>query len=604
MAESHEVDTADSPPSKSRQKRKALIVVASSLLLLFAVIWWMPRPNVVTQPVSYVRNADGSFSSEPANDRSGFEVAMDAGQLSATNSISMVSNSSHSGAAWFACDTILVLNQSDNLLVQQSADRLVEELKSSGQFQSVRYYPTGHQPEEGIEKPDLYLVLNLESLEETGIATTAIHAVINANLGVAPARSSNTYIDSQTDPTVNFNSQIELDHRSNFVGVESSGAKFRAQGASISKALAEHMLKRIKDLKDDHPSPGKLPDILRPAWVKADQFQFLKQFDAKQFSSTHGPFLKNDTFWQVEGINISDRLLNAVHDELKPAGWKGDTGDIGRQYLRMSRDGQILTVFTERQTFGSTSDIDAKKQSKIDRFWIHNQTVLTKKERHEAYDNLLSQESVNVSTLLALKQMATSDQLNQVIEKFKDDPPAIVSSWVELAKYHFARKQKTEGLAALRCAHLLHRLLRGNDQQIDRLMDDQKISQTQIRSVTKDTLEALGIFDATTLAEPIELEIGPERIAALAAKTTNNKWRFVAYVFGPQDVTGAVEYTFVQLEDHGAMWSNGTWEFSGDHTRTVDLGEHRVTMKTIQDPGSAYPSKVIFAPASQPLLKP
>lgn len=559
----------------------------------------------MTEPVNYVRNADGSLSAEPTDaENFGLELAIDAGQLEATNNIGTASTSSHSGSAWFACDNISVINQSDDLLLQRTADRLVGILKDSGQFQSVRYYPTGHLPKPGIRRPDLFLTLNLGSLKETGIATTKIEAVINANLGAAPFQSNRSYFDSQSIPVVRFNAQINLDHRSTFTGIESSGAKFRTQGASIAASLAEHISKKIGELREKHSSAPKLPASMEPAWVQADQFQFLNQFDAKQFVSTHGSLLKNETYWQVEGVNIGESLLTAIHTELKAADWTGEPTGDQLQYVRMSCDGKILTAFTERQSFGSDRKTKSNKQLETERFWIHYQSLLTKRERHAAYEDLLSEKPVRTSTLLALKGMGTSAQMNRVIDLLKENPPATASGWVELAQHYFARDQKDKGVQAIQCAHLLHQLKQGDDRRIMSLVKKQKLDRSKVLVVTEECLSALGIVDATKLKAPVELDIGPERMAAVAAKRADGKWDVVALVFGSVNPAtgGSVEHTFSRKASYGSSWSTGTWHETGDSERIEKLGELNVMMKTVQESGTRCPSKVIFSLApNQPL---
>lgn len=605
MAESQNADRAESlssPMTFPRRKRRAVVGVAIVLLMLFAAIWWLPRPKPTTEPVNYVRNADGSFStdSDGASD-SGLEIAFDAGQLNASNNISTTSSSSHSGTTWFACDSILVMNHSDHLLVQRATDSLVEQLKSSGEFQSVRYYPTGHLPEPGISKPDLYLTMDLQSLEESGVASTQIEASIKANLGFAPARSNHSYFDSQSLPIVAFNANISLEHRSTYTGIESSGAKFRTHGQNIAEALAKDIVDKIKDLREKFPSRPELPSSFRPNWVKAPEFQFLSDFDAQQFVSVHGLFLKNETFWRVEGVDIGEALLTAIHSELEDADWRGELSGDRFQYVRMSTDGQILTAFTEREGFRSGANTADIQEPKAQQFWIHYQSLFTKSERSAAFEELLTEETPSTSTLLALKQMGTSEQTARIIELLKDHPPATVDGWVVLARHYFSRDQNTEAIEAIQCAHLLHQLKRGSDDQIRSLLKKHKLERSKVLVVTSRALAAVGAVDATNLTEPVELEIGPEQLAAIAAQNAEGKWHIVALAFGPVNPAtgGTVDHTLIRIANFGSSWTNGTWFQRGDTERIEKLGDTKVMMRTLQRPEAKFPHKVIFEPVTE-----
>lgn len=345
-----------------------------------------------------------------------------------------------------------------------------------------------------------------------------------------------------------------------------------------------------------------LPKSMVPQWEKADQFRFLEQFHAKQIVSAHGPFLKNETFWQVQGVNVGQDLVNVIHVELKAEHWQGKPSGGESPYLRMSRDGQILTVFADPQNFSLDRAADSETEFTIDRFWIHNQSLLTKKERQAAFDDLLAEEPINLSTLLASKGMATPAQMNQVIDQLKDNPPVTQAAWVELAKHFFAKKQQDKGIAAIQCAHLLNLLKHASDSEIRSLVKNQKLVRAKVLVVTEESLDTLGIVNANQLTKPVGLEIGPGRMAAVASENSDGTWNLLGLVFGPENpaMGGTVEYTLTRVASYGASWSTGTWHSSEDHERIEKLGDIQVKLKTIQEQGTRCPSKVIFLSVAKP----
>ena len=594
-------ESLSSPTTRTPRKRYAILGV--TVALLFASIWWLPRPNTVNEPVEYVRNADGSFSAKPSDaEQTESVVSISAGKLNASNSISTSSTRSSINNAWLASDHLMVMHHSDHLLLQRTADDLVQQLKDSGLFQSVRYFPMGHQPKPGTKKPDFYLVLNLDSVKETGVASTDLEATVIASLGVAPVYSNHHYHDDQGLPIVAVHAEHRVDHHSTFSGIESSAAKFKAQGKNIAEALAKEMIKRIEELRKQHPRPASLPESMTPQWHKADNFAFWDQFQAKQQLSVHGSLLKNETFWTVAADVSQTDFLNAVHEELKAKKWNGGPPDDNGSYLRMTCDGKTLTVFKARKSShayridnGDASPSDTSSDNRP--LCVHYQSLLTKKERHAAYGELLSARPVNIDTLLNLKQMATFDQRNQMIELLKDHPPSTVDAWVELANHFQSQDQMPEAIRAIQCAHLLHQLLGDDDGRIKSFVKKYKLNRSKTLVVTEAALAELKIVNVDEMTGPVERDIGPERMVAAAAKQEDGTWRMLSIRFGPENPANysAVEYTVSQISDHGASWSSGLWRETADSERVEKLGDLKIRMKTIQEEGKRCPNKVIFS---------
>ncbi|MEP3482618.1 MAG: hypothetical protein ABJZ55_25470 [Fuerstiella sp.] len=593
-----------SPTTRIPRKRKAIFGIAIAMLLLFAVIWWLPRPNTMNEPVEYERNADGSFSATPSDaeaERSA--VSIRAGKLNARNSISTSSSRSSVANAWFASDHLMVMHHSDHLLLQQTSDELVQQLKDSGLFQSVRYFPKGHLPEPGTKKPDLYLLLNLDSVEETGLATSELQATMIASLGLAPVRNNHHYHDHQSLPIVEVQAELQVDHQSTFSGIESSAAKFEVQGNNIATALSKDMIERIEKLRKQHPRPARLPDSMNPPWEKAEDFAFWDQFEAKQLLSVHGTLLKNETFWSVAANVSQTDFLKAVYEELKAEQWNGEAPKDDAEYLRMTSDGKVLTVFKPRKNStvyrvdnSNTPPSDASPDNRS--LWVHYQSLLTRQERLDAYADLLSARPVNVDTLFILKQMGSSVQRNQMLALLKENPPSTVSAWVALANHSASKDQMPEAVHAIQCAHLLHELRQDDDAGIKKFVKKHKLERSKTLVMTEAAVAALKIVNVDELTGPVERNIGPEQMVAAAAKHEDGTWRMFSMRFGSENPANdsAVEYTVSRIADYGASWSSSLWHETADSERVEKLGNTKFRLKTIQETGTRCPNKVIFLP--------
>lgn len=588
------LETAD---SSTPRWRKILLGSLAVVTLLFGAAYWLPSPKVTIEPVNYVRNADGSFSVEGSkNETSGVHLAFDSGTLNATNSVSFTSGVAHSWPGWFPSKSIMVVNGSDHLLVQRAADSLVEGLKKDSHFQSVQYYPTGTAPQIGRELPDLFVTINLESIEFNGLTSSELEARLNVTVGTELFDSKHSYSDNQSLPLVEFNGTMRLTHQSTLSGIESSGARYRMQGQNIGERLAKGITERLAEIRKEHQPSPVLPIAFHPAKQEIPEFDFLKNVESKLELSGYGPMVKNKTIWRV-GVKPSEAsLLKSIHAELHAADWKGSEPEQDVRYLRMSTDGQVLTACFVSKTPQFGNDSEDAKTDQEQTYWISYQSLLTKSERTAAYESLLTDEADNGSVLLALKGMATPDQYSRMIARLKTDPPTTVEGWTTLASDYFRKKQSEEAIHALQCAHVLSKLKQGKDNTIHSLISKHKLTKNDVLKITPEALKAVGVINATELQGEVQVKSGPERMAAIAAQNRRGGWDIVALQFDSPNpnTNGTVEHTYLRVSDGGSSWTQGTWHSTGRWEQFETIGDLKIRVSTTQSPEKQFPDFVNF----------
>lgn len=160
------------------------------VLVAFLAVWNLLPPGVVRNPLVLGRGDDGKMHEQSPEHDSGLNFNAHVGTLRSQNNTMTASSESHSNPAFFSDRSLVILNLSNHVLMERIGIELLELLKADNQFDRVEYYPAGHGPEIGAKAPDLFLCMNLESIEESGIASQTLKAIVSTTLGSSPAASS------------------------------------------------------------------------------------------------------------------------------------------------------------------------------------------------------------------------------------------------------------------------------------------------------------------------------------------------------------------------------------------------------------------------------
>jgi hypothetical protein len=143
------------------------------LLIAFLAVWNLMPPDVVRNPVVLGRGDDGELHEQSPNADNGLHFNAHVGALKSQNSTTTASSESRSDPAFLADRGLMIINLSNHVLMERVGTELLAQLKADNKFDRLEYYPSGHLPETGVEAPDLWLSLNLESVEESGITGRA-----------------------------------------------------------------------------------------------------------------------------------------------------------------------------------------------------------------------------------------------------------------------------------------------------------------------------------------------------------------------------------------------------------------------------------------------
>ena len=147
------------------------------------VIWNVFPPSVPRAPVILAREADGILREQGGQGGDGLGFNAHLGELKSENSTSCGSSSSHSNPAFFAARHLIIINRSDDILMERVGAELLESLRTELAVDRLEYYPLGHMPELGSLSPDFYVTLELDSKDVSGLLNQKLDATVKATLG-------------------------------------------------------------------------------------------------------------------------------------------------------------------------------------------------------------------------------------------------------------------------------------------------------------------------------------------------------------------------------------------------------------------------------------
>lgn len=515
-------------------------ISALALLAAFIIGWNFLPAHTIDKPVLLERDDSGQLQTvKDENSKSGGTLKAHAGVLEAKNNTSSTSSSSHSNPAYLADRSIAVFNFSDHLLMNRIGAAVLEQLKKDGSFLRVEYYPAGHYPETGSLATDLFVTLDLDSLEESGVIGKKLNAKVIATLGISPARSNNSVTNHLSPPVVRFFARSEINHQSTLVGVESSAAQYEQQGANIAAEVTKNISNHLKTLREKHESLPDLSAGLYPAYAPTPEFDFLNgdglnDDDIQQLTSLHGFCFQNETFWRVSNVDDAKAYLEKIYAELNDKGWKGDAGRVeqhGYAHQRMNKDGQFLEVFSESRRFRQPTDPNPPE---IVNLYVRYRNPMTTEARNAVYEQWLAEETPNIDLLVALQRFGNSKQRGRMIAMIKANPPASANAWLTLA-YHYQRKKDQPALLdALRNAHLLtHTMIDSSSlkSQIDSVAKKEKIDIKEIEKVDPKQFAKIGMPVVRAGSQPQSHTIDVGQTASFYVEDNDGEWKVVSVIF-------------------------------------------------------------------------
>jgi hypothetical protein len=572
-------------PQHSRKRRWFKIGLLFLVVALLAA-WNLLPLDVVRNPVVMVRGDDGKLHEQPREVGSGIHFNAHVGALKSQNNATTASSESRSNPAFFADRSLVILNLSDHALMERIGTELLKMLKADSHFDRLGYYPAGHGPEIGSEAPDLFLCINLESIEKSGIIGRSLNATVTATLGPSLAASNHSVTDNLSPPIVTLNANISVEHQSSLTGIESSSARYSQQGKDIAKHLMTVVSNKLKTIREKHQSLPNLPKSLHPEFVAAPEFEFLKRLNATRHTSVHGFMFHNETFWQFTSTEDVEPLLTSIRDDLSKSGWQisqFEAGNWQNANLRAEKGDTILELFPKRGRIYSIPRAE-EPQGPVQSYvrYLHR---MTSDEVQTVVAELLEAPKPNVDELLVLRRFGSPEQHDQVMKLIERHPPRSVEAWLVLAEAYAGSNNADSCRVALIRATLLLRTVRDSadyDRRIKDIAAKQKIETSELKVVDKEALTELGIVELVAGADPSTIEIPANSTASFVVPNDSEGYTVITVRIqtdGRGQPNTPTTVSFLEVSDGSRLWSSQSG-FEGTSTlhHTFTVGTHPISV--------------------------
>jgi hypothetical protein len=533
------MQTDSNQSSRTRFRlRTALKFVVLTTLTVMAFVWFCFPPVTNTEPVSLQKNSQGKLQPVGSNsDGGGVNFEAHAGGLTASNSVSSSTVTSHSSPGFFAERSMMILNRSDHLLMQRVGDGLIEYLQDQSQLDRVDYFPAGYGPSVGDKAPDLFVMLDLAEIKESGIVGRDLEATVTLTLGSALTKSNHSVLNSYSPPTLELSARFTLEHASSLMGVESSAARYRLQGNDIAKEVGEAIVEKVKSLLKEQKALPTLPESFYPVWSPTPEFAFLADRKATLLTSLHGLCYHNETLWVIPDVRDAAVLLEQVHSELTSLNWQGRPGKFenGTVNMRMTSGASGLEVFHVAHQHGknmlpkSVTDTNIADDSGIP-VYVRFRHSMTQEERHTAFGQMLAAATPNFKQLASLGPMGSHEQRQQLVSMIQDSPPQSTEAWMMLAEHYSAKEQIPKLQQALKAVYALSWCQNQPgklDGRIRELSKKHKLDVKSVRDVDFVQLQALGLPSVTTESADWEQTIREGESATTFVRDGDN-WQVVS----------------------------------------------------------------------------
>ncbi|MBI1312656.1 hypothetical protein GC176_15295 [bacterium] len=580
---------ATDPSNHQRQIPRKVIGAAILLGLLtpVAYVWYLTPPDVIAEFVHLSRDDSGVLvADDDGSTANRARLKAHLGKLNARNNTSMVSSEVHSNPAFLAASRLAIFNLSDHLLIARVATSLLDQLKQDSPFSEIDYFPPGEQTAVGKLAPDLYLTLDLKSIDESGLIGRDLKALVTARFGTTLAASNFSSHDNQSPPIVSIHADIEVDHESSLTGVESSAAKYTLQGDDIAKQISKHILDKLKKLREQHEPLPDLPVALYPDWTPEPDFVFLDRLQAIRLSGVHGLMFRNESLWEYEPAGDPIDTVASIRDELLAAGWTEHNfyaKAAEHVSLHMAKGDATINVFPERQAglthhrHAVTADGAPADEPAPLKHFVRYRDRLPLTEIRAVVDNLFAAERPDINLLLGLRSNWQGDQHSQAVRLIEEQGVRSADAWLLVAE-HYSKRKDIEGTRrALACCRFLTQTMTssGNiDQSIRKIAKELKIDEKQLDTPEQELLRTLGFI-------ALDPESSPSGIATVrfgepaAFYIVDDDDKTTVFTWTIDRISAGRRFRLVSLEATGGTRSWTTQETSS--LTQVPSREHKGT---------------------------
>jgi len=178
-------------------------------------VWYLSTSHLPGTPFALERDSDGQLVRVKTNRTTKASVSFNTAKIDAKNSLSSASSTHHFSNSAFPCRRVTIINYSDHPLLRHIGEMLPDHLSSLSFIDHVNYFPANTSPPVGSRSADLWITLDLGQIETSGMLPRfTLEATIVATVGSTLAGGSYNRVDATTPPTVGFNWNATIDHKS------------------------------------------------------------------------------------------------------------------------------------------------------------------------------------------------------------------------------------------------------------------------------------------------------------------------------------------------------------------------------------------------------
>jgi len=544
----------------------AVVAIAVGVLgVLF--LWLGPGPTVPRQRLTWAREEDGPLepvgeTSPPAHFAARAEVTETKSSLSTTTA------SSSSGSARFACQTIVILNESDHPLIARSALQMIEPLKKLSYVDRIDYLPRGEKLETGRLAPDVCIRLSLHKIDESNLLVRrSVDAQVVAHASSSWVSSRHHHHDRLTPPRLNFQWTGRLQHQSKSRGVASSAARYTEAAKSIGKELGKSLVKQFDKFREEYGPMPDLPADFYPPYREPQPLQFLKRYDTHLLSSWHGLMNHNETFWEMEVPGHAGDNISQIAREMESAGWKASSrGNERSPYARFTKEDVVVEVFpkdTDPSFPGpvvATTPPEHEGGPRRSVLYVQYVDHVSREELARAVDKILT-EGTPIQVLLTFRTTWSREQRQRALEILEERNPSEPEAWVTLAEL-YGDEQKERARNAVLRAHVLTRTVKEPGDVTGRIKRQAKklgIEDIADETVPESMLRELGFIEVRPGLKPVETKVGVSEPATFFMRTDKGLVTTTARVVRKSLPEGKASYVLQLVSERGGArsWSEG-----------------------------------------------
>jgi len=562
-------------------------------LAIFAVVWFGFPPHVQEQAVRAERDANGNFvetalgdEAEPENEGLNFEANL--GQISANNNISTVSSVSSGNPAFFLSKNLILINQSDHLLMRRVGDLLFEQLQQSQFVDRIEYFPSGSKIPEGHQAPDIFIQLDLKEIEESRLLVShGLEATIQISAMNNYARSHSTYNDHLTPPRIQFAWRSTLDHKSTTTDVGTSSSKYKLAAENIAKEIGGKLTKQFDEWTEKYGMSPTVPDVFYPDYRQAEPLPILEEYQAKLQFSGHGLYNRNQSVWSFQSDSPPEEVIRSVATKLAESGWDvpketlvlhKSTGVL--EHLRAKKGNIVLEVFpaeNSRSLVRAREERQGRENNEPYLYYVTYTERLSREELRELTQTLFDEE-LPAETVLLLHNVWRGDEelRKRTLEFF--EAGTIHSPAVLLAKANILHdlKQTDAAQEALNAAYLLSELIPDPSSlktSIKNLAETMELDEFPPETFTDEFLQRQGLIELTPETRISDIEIDANQPVYFYCRDDGEPLRLISYQIkrGKADqwqiahVLSTPEEGMREWGTNGSLKADGAWSTSSTH---------------------------------------